>query len=70
MQKANLSYSALQDCLQQLERLDLMKVHPDTLEYATTEKGVTFLVKWRQLQEFLTPEEKVSIRTQRNPPKF
>jgi predicted transcriptional regulator len=70
MQKANLSYSALQDCLRQLEQLDLVALRPDTLEYATTEKGVTFLVKWRQLQEFLTPEEKVSIRTQRNPPKF
>jgi DNA-binding PadR family transcriptional regulator len=45
-------------------------LRPDTLEYATTEEGVTFLAKWRQLQEFLTPEEKVTIKTQRSPPKF
>jgi predicted transcriptional regulator len=65
MQKANISYNTLQDCLQQLQELDLVELHPNTLEYVTTKKGITFLVKWMQLQEFLMPNEKVSIRAKK-----
>ena len=65
MQKANLSYNALQRCLLQLQELDLVELCPGSLEYITTQKGRIFLEKWMQLQEFLKPEEKVSIKTQK-----
>jgi predicted transcriptional regulator len=65
MQKANLSYNNLQKCLEELESLGLVALQPETYEYATTKKGVTFLAKWGQLQRFLTPEEKLSIKTKR-----
>ena len=65
MQKANLSYYNLQDCLLQLQELDLIEFHPNTAEYATNEKGLNFLAKWSQLQELLTPKERVSIKAKK-----
>jgi predicted transcriptional regulator len=65
MQKANLSYYTLLDCIKQLHDLGLVKLEPATQEYATTKKGVTFLAKWIQLQHYLLPNEKVSINSKR-----
>jgi predicted transcriptional regulator len=65
MQKANLSYTTLQDCLQQLQELDIVRIHADTSEFVTTEKGILFLIKWRQLQEFLTPQERITMKTKK-----
>lgn len=62
MQKLNLSFNMTQDCLGQLEELKLVECRADTSEYFTTGKGLAFLVKWMQLQEFLKPEEKVSLK--------
>ena len=64
MQKANLSYNNLQDCLQQLQQLELIELHPDA-SYVTTMKGKTFIMKWNQLQEFLEPEEGISIKAKK-----
>ncbi len=65
MQKANLSYKNLQKCLGELESLGLVVLLPETTEYVITKKGIVFLAKWGQLQLFLTPEEKLSIKTKR-----
>jgi predicted transcriptional regulator len=70
MQKANLSYNTLQDCLQQLQELGMVNIFPDSSEYMTTQKGSTFLQKWAQLQEFLMPKEKIQIKTKRFFPKL
>ncbi len=61
MQKANLSYVVAQGCIDQLKLLGLIELAPETLAYATTKKGIVFLEKWTQLQEFLSPKERVSI---------
>jgi predicted transcriptional regulator len=66
MQKANLSYSSLQDCLQQLQNLNLVQLQNGTSGYVTTEKGITFLIKWKQLQEILNPHERVSIKARKD----
>lgn len=58
MQKLNLSYNTLQDCLTQLLELNLLELNPHTLEYITSRKGLDFLVQWTQLQAFLKPAEK------------
>jgi predicted transcriptional regulator len=65
MQKANLSYTALQDCLKKLQELELVDKSPDSQKYATTQKGTLFLAKWMQLQEVLNPKEKLPIKTQK-----
>lgn len=67
MQKANLSYIVLQGCLQQLQELELLELHSDSLEYMTTAKGKTFLNTWVQLQELLVPQEKISFNARRHP---
>jgi len=65
MQEINLSYNTIQDCLQQLQELELIELQNDSSEFLTTGKGLDFLAKWLQLQEFLKPDEKVSIKTRK-----
>ena len=65
MQKANLSHHVLQECLQQLQGFDLVEVRPKTFDYVTTKKGTIFLEKWGQLEEFLMPEETITIKAKR-----
>jgi predicted transcriptional regulator len=65
LQKVNLSYPKLQDCLQQLRDLKMVNLQPQTSDYVTTEKGLLFLIKWLQLKEFLDPEEKILMTTKR-----
>jgi predicted transcriptional regulator len=60
MQKANLSYVSLQDCLSHLQELGFIQPYGNT-KFLTTEKGAIFLGKWMQLQELLKPRERVSI---------
>jgi predicted transcriptional regulator len=62
MQKLNLSYNMLQDSLGQLQELSLVELQPATAEFVTTGRGLEFLTKWMQLQEFLKPGEKISIK--------
>ncbi|MGO8806350.1 MAG: winged helix-turn-helix domain-containing protein [Candidatus Bathyarchaeia archaeon] len=62
MQKLNLSFNTIQECLAQLQELKLLQLQHGTMEYATTGKGLDFLAKWMQLQEFLKPEEKISLK--------
>lgn len=57
MQKLNLSYNTLQDCLSQLLELNLLELQPDALEYVTSRRGLAFLAQWTQLQAFLKPEK-------------
>jgi len=61
MQKANLSYNVLQDCLQQLKELGMIVKQTESPKYATTQQGLTFLAKWMELQELLAPEEQVIL---------
>jgi predicted transcriptional regulator len=53
MYKNNLSYNLLQDCLTELQKKKLIKVHHSKEEYSTTEKGQKFFQKWTELQQLL-----------------
>lgn len=62
MQKLNLSYNTMQSCLAQLAELGLIEMQPDTLEYVVSRRGLAYLVQWKQLQAFLKPDEKLSLK--------
>jgi predicted transcriptional regulator len=63
-QRVNLSYSNLQSCLLDLEKLGLIIASQEST-YLTTERGLVFLDRWWQLQELLMPEEKMSLRIEK-----
>jgi predicted transcriptional regulator len=60
-QKINVDFNDLKNCLNQLEDLSLVEVHPQKLQYQTSLKGQRFFEKCIQLQNILTPKEKLSI---------
>jgi len=53
MYKTNLSWRMLQKNLSELQSLGLIEVHNSLTKYATTQKGLKFLEKWRELVELL-----------------
>jgi len=64
MYKTNLSYAVLQDCLMQLQKLKLLEVHHSKEMYSTTAKGLEFLERWTELQQFIVigrPVETTSV---------
>jgi predicted transcriptional regulator len=54
MNKTNLSYNMLQDCLKELQNLKFIEVHHSIERYSTTEKGLEFLQKFTDLQELIS----------------
>ncbi|MFQ6081190.1 MAG: winged helix-turn-helix domain-containing protein [Candidatus Bathyarchaeia archaeon] len=56
MYRTNLSWQTLQKYLFQLQSQGLLKVHYSTTRYATTQKGLKFLEKWRELVELFSSE--------------
>jgi len=53
MYRTNLSWGMLQKYLSQLQSLGLLEVHHSSVKYATTQKGLKFVEKWRELAELL-----------------
>ena len=53
MYGTNLSWQMLQKYLSQLQSLGFLEVHHSLTKYATTEKGLKFVEKWRELVELL-----------------
>jgi predicted transcriptional regulator len=53
MYNTNLSWRILQKYLSQLQSLGLLKVHHSVTKYATIQKGLKFVEKWRELVALL-----------------
>jgi predicted transcriptional regulator len=51
MYGTNLSWEMLQKYLSQLQSKGLLEVHHSRAKYATTQKGLKFVKKWRELVE-------------------
>jgi len=49
MYNTNLSWRMLQHYLCQLQSLGLLEVHHSVPKYVTTQKGLKFVEKWREL---------------------
>ncbi|MCW4053014.1 MAG: winged helix-turn-helix domain-containing protein [Candidatus Bathyarchaeota archaeon] len=54
MYRTNLSWRMLHKYLSQLQSRGLLEAHHSLPQYATTQKGLKFVEKWRELTEFLT----------------
>ena len=56
MYGTNLSYKMLKKYLSELQSLGFLKVYHSLTKYVTTQKGLSFLEKWGELEElFLSP---------------
>jgi len=53
MYGTNLSYKMLKKYLSELQSLGFLEVHYSLTKYRTTQKGLSFLKKWRELEELL-----------------
>jgi len=53
MYNTNLSWQMLQKYLSQLQSQGLLEVHHSQTKYATTQKGLKFVEKWKELVELL-----------------
>jgi predicted transcriptional regulator len=53
MYNTNLSWRMTQKYLSQLQSLELLEVHHSQTKYATTQKGLKFVEKWRELAALL-----------------
>ena len=53
MYGTNLSFRMLQKYLSQLQASGHLEVHHSATKYVTTQKGLRFLEKWRELVELL-----------------
>lgn len=55
MHKANLSYTQLEDYIETLQRLKMLKtsLRGKMKVYITTDKGITFIDKVRRIKEYL-----------------
>jgi len=49
----NLSWRMIQDYLSQRQSLGLLEVHHSVTKFATTQKGLKFVEKWRELVALL-----------------
>jgi predicted transcriptional regulator len=54
MYRTNLSWRMLQKYLSQLQSRELLEVHHSLPKYATTQKGLKLVEKWRELAELIT----------------
>jgi len=62
MRKVNLCHGTVRDCLQLLQELNLVELSRGTAGYVATERGMSFLAKWDQLQDFLTRKASCSLK--------
>jgi predicted transcriptional regulator len=53
MYNTNLSWQMTQKYLSQLQSLGLLEIHRSVTKYATTQKGLKFVKKWKELLELL-----------------
>jgi len=53
MYGTNLSYKMLQRYLSELQSEGFLEVHHSLTKYVTSQKGLNFLEKWRELEELL-----------------
>jgi predicted transcriptional regulator len=51
MYKTSLSWEMLQRYLTQLQSRGLLEIHHSQTKYATTQKGLKFVEKWKELEE-------------------
>ncbi|NIR87535.1 hypothetical protein GWO13_08265 [Candidatus Bathyarchaeota archaeon] len=56
MYGTNLSYKMLQRHLSKLQSQGFLEVHHSLTKYVTTQKGLDFLQRWKELQEILSSE--------------
>ncbi len=53
MYNTNLSWQMLQKYLYQLQSRGFLEIHHSVTKYTTTQKGLKFVKKWRELKELL-----------------
>lgn len=53
MYRTNLSWRMLQKYLSELQSPGLLEVHHSLTKYTTTQKGLNFVEKWRELVKLL-----------------
>jgi len=53
MYRTNLSWEMLQKYLYQLQSKGFLEIHQSLTKYESTQKGLKFLEKWRELGELL-----------------
>lgn len=53
MYETRLSYAQLKKCLPELRRCGLLEINYSQEKYVASEKGLFFLEKWQEMQEFL-----------------
>jgi len=53
MYRTNMSWQMLQKYLSQLQSLGLLEVHHSPTKYVTTQKGLKFVEKWKELIRLL-----------------
>jgi len=53
MYGTNLSWKMLQYYLSELQSRGLLEVHSNSTRYVTTERGLDFLEKWKELKELI-----------------
>lgn len=57
MNETGMSYKILQNHLSQLQSLQFLEVnHHIRTTYSTTEEGLYFLRKWKELKDYLKPQ--------------
>ena len=54
MYRTNLSWRMVQKYLSELQSRGLLEVHHSLTKYATTQKGLKLVEKWRELVKLLT----------------
>ncbi len=53
MYKTNMSYTAIQKFLRQLQKFGLLSLDADAKKYTATEKGLEFVKKYVEIQDLL-----------------
>ena len=53
MYGTNLSWKMLQHYLSELQSLELLEVHNNSTRYVTTNRGLDFVKKWKELQKLI-----------------
>jgi predicted transcriptional regulator len=53
MYQANLSWKLVQEYLSELKSRSLLEIHNSPFRYATTEKGLRFVERWKNLDSML-----------------
>jgi predicted transcriptional regulator len=55
MYKINLSWQMLQKYLAHLQSLGFLEIHSSSRKYTTTQKGLQFVSKWKDVIDLLLP---------------